>query len=424
MIKRLRRKFVLIMMIIVTAILLAVFVGVLTTTQRNSERMSVMQLRQALEEPHFGRTGPRLGEPAGASAGEEQPLLYPRESGPAGMRIPTLLITIDADGEPDAVINQLHFIGDEDLAPIARLALAAGESTGVLSDYGLRYMYQQTEGGFKIAFADISMERSIQRDLILNSLLLGGSALVLFFIVSILLARWAVRPVQQAWERQRQFVADASHELKTPLTVILSNTDMLAAEQTPSGEKRARRLDNIQAEAQRMKRLVEDLLALAQADSAQVSPVLSRVNMSYIVTDSLLIYEPILYDEGKTLEYQVKEKLELIGDTERLRQLMSILLDNARKYCPAGGKIAVTLGENGRKGMLLSVFNEGEAIPKGELEQIFLRFYRMDEARSNHGGFGLGLSIARGIVQEQGGKIWAESEAGRGNTFLVALPLA
>lgn len=229
--------------------------------------------------------------------------------------------------------------------------------------------------------------------------------------------------MEVAWEQQRQFIADASHELKTPLTVILSNADMLSEEKSLGERKNIRRVEHINAEAVRMKQLVEDMLILAKSDSSEKAEILNPVDFSYLVESAVLMYEPIIYDEGKSLSYELADNLSVLGDGSRLQQMVHILLDNARKYSSAKGAINVCLTKAENKGLLLEVRNEGIPIPKEDLQKIFLRFYRRDESRSEHGSFGLGLSIAQSIAHDSKGKIWAESDGKSTNSFYIALPL-
>lgn len=413
MIQKLRRKFVLIVMAVVSLILLAIFFTMLLTTQKNNERMSVGLLRQALNAGSF----PDGGQPFGGGKPDRAEGLTPRT------RLPVLVVEIDREGKVTALLNQLHFVEEDEIAPISALALDRAESVGTLRSYGLRYLREATETGVRIAFADISVEREMLQTQIANSLLIGGSAMLAFFLLSLLLARWAVGPVEAAWEGQRQFIANASHELKTPLTVILSNADMLRTEEA-AGDKNARRVEHIHAEAVRMRRLVEDMLMLAQADSKEKTEIHEIVDFSYLTKSAVLMYEPMIYDEGKRLTYEIEDGLSVRGDPAQLQQVLHILLDNARKYSPPGLPIRLRLSRAEHKSLLLAVSNAGDPIPKEERERIFLRFYRRDEARSEHGSFGLGLSIARSIVDAHHGRIWADSDEESGNRFSVSLPLA
>lgn len=411
MIKKLRRKFVIILMSIVTLIIAAVIMMVFITVRINIERSTMMVLNQELEDRRFfSDVQPSPDE------GKKIVRIY------SDLRMPTLVLNIDGDGKISVAKNQIHFIEDAQIQEIVSLALAGKTEAGVLNNYRLRYLVKDYDDQIRIAFCDTSMERNMTTFLVLNSLLIGGIALLVFFVISIFLSRWAVRPVEAAWERQRQFVADASHELKTPLTVILSNADMIIANQPAFEEKNVRRMDHIKAESIRMKHLVEDMLTLARADSMNVSAVFSDVNFSDLVTNTILMFEAAIYDGGKRLEYEIQDDQHVLGAPEKLRQLIGILLDNAQKFCSDNGLILVTLAEYGKKSVCLTVENEGEPIPQEELALIFQRFYRIDKARSNNGGFGLGLSIAQNITLEHKGKIWAELDE-KGNVFKIVLPL-
>ena len=415
MIQKLRRKLVLIVMSVVAIILLAIFVTMLLTTQKNNERMSIGALHQALNMRSF----PRDMKP---------PLVDSRPSPSQGsasqMRLPVLIIEIDEAGNISPISNQLHFIEESDVAPIVELASNKAESMGILSNYALRYLRDNTESGTRIAFIDISMEQEIFKTQIANSLFVGGLAILCFFILSLFLARWAVRPVEVAWKQQKQFIADASHELKTPLTVILSNADMPCAEKSLGEDKNIRRIEHIHAEAVRMKQLVEDMLILAKSDNIEKTEIHYLVDFSYLVKSAVLMYEPIIYDEGKRLSYEIEDNLSVFGDASRLQQMIHILLDNARKYSSAYGAIRVCLSKMEHKGLLLKVSNEGTPIPREDLQKIFLRFYRRDGSRSGHGSFGLGLSIAQSIVHGHKGKIWADSNGKSNNSLYVTLPLS
>ncbi len=411
MIKRLRYKFVLIVMAVVTLILLGILFTMLVTTQKNNERMSSSILYRALDMRSLpgGSKHPFGSNPS------------PSESAALNMRVPVLVVQIE-NGSIHVAFNLLYFIKEDDIESIAALASGASDNMGVLKEYKLRYLRVPTETGFRIAFTDISMEQEMSRSQFINSLLIGGAAMVVFFFLSLFLAHWAVRPVESAWEQQKQFIANASHELKTPLTVILSNADMLRTGNSFEDDKNTSRLEHIHAEAVRMKQLVEDMLTLARSDSAQSEQIHCVVDFSYVVKSAVLMYEPIIYDEGKKLSFEIMDNLSVIGDTTRLEQVMHILMDNACKYSIPGGAIRIDLSKAEHKKLILKVSNEGAPIPQDELERIFLRFYRRNESRSEHGSFGLGLSIAKSIVSEHKGRIWAESDE-KQNSFYVSLPL-
>lgn len=430
MIQKLRRKFVAIVMGAAAAILLTVFAVLVISTETGMIRQSEAMLETALEidqrggdrtdrdTPRFEEFEPPEGEPVpdGKPGFGEQ-----RGPGKLGQRQPYFLVLVKPDGTVDLGSRAevlLTDFGTEELEELAREVASRQEDSGGLSAYRLRYAKREKPEGVLIAFADTSAEFRNLAELIKNSLIIGALTLLVFFGAGILLANWAVRPVETAWNQQKQFVADASHELKTPLTVILSNADMIL---THPGENPGRWAQNILAEAQHMKGLTQDLLSLAQSENSANSPVMETVDFSYLVTDSVLSFEPAAFEQGHELLHEEEPGLLVTGNASGLSQLCGILLDNALKYSVPGGAVKVSLKGSGKL-IRLSVSNEGEPIPPEDLTRIFERFYRSDPAR--HGeGYGLGLAIARRITEQHRGKICAESNEGI-NTFTVTLPSA
>ena len=206
--------------------------------------------------------------------------------------------------------------------------------------------------------------------------------------------------------------------------MVLSNVDMLREYGEEQNERERRWMDNVRASSLQMKELVEEMLTLARSDNlSQRDQVRERVNFSDLVTDCALMFEPVVFESGRVLEEAVGEELYVTGDPGKLKRLVDVLLDNARKYAAPGGRIQVTLVPEGSKRVRLSVNNQGDPIPADQLNRIFERFYRSDPARTT-GGFGLGLAIAREIAREHRGKLWAESDPKTGNTFLFSLPRA
>ena len=402
MIKKLRRKFILVIMSVVTVLMIVAFVSVLAVTSRNMHRQTDFVLDNAL---------------AGLSK-------VPPPDNPAGHSMPSLTVITDKNGEIVAMTNQIFNLPDSAIADITNQALVTKGRSDLLLDYSLRFLLQETtSGSVQLAFVDVSMEKNMIENLLLNSALIGVSTLLAFFGASVFLSRWIVRPVEKAWNRQRQFVSDASHELKTPLTVVLSNVEMLSGDERLEDEKTRLRLDNILEESRHMKVLMDNLLQLARSDSVNLTASFKSVEFSALVNNAVLIFEPIVYDTGKRFEYNLEDQLFVTGDAIQLRQLTEILLDNACKYATPGSLITVALKKNtGKNEVCLEVTNDSETIPEEELPLVFERFYRRDKARSS-GGYGLGLSIAENIVREHGGKISAKSDDGR-TSFSVLLPAA
>jgi two-component system sensor histidine kinase CiaH len=414
MIRRLRHRFVSIVMAVVTLILVATFLTILITTQRNNVKTSTQLLYQAVRRPI-----PIMIEPP---LPDDLPLPRP-PSIPVPDRRPVLILSLRKDGAINVVTNQLHFISDVEVESIVQQVISHDDELSVLQNQRLRCLREDTDDGVIVACADISQEQQMLRSLVVSSLGIGSLALVIFFILSIKLAHWAVHPIQVAWEQQEQFITNASHELKTPLTVILTNAELLGNDVAATDAKNARRIEHIQVEASRMKHLIEAMLTLARLDNT-LPYSHTKTDWSYIVKSAVLMHEDIIYTAGKQLLYDIEDQLYIQGDERQLNQVVEILLDNACKYTAANGVVSVSLCRGEHKTALLTVSNSSEPIPKEELANIFLRFYRRDKARGTHGSFGLGLAIAQKIVEEHKGRIWADSDGQSTNYFYVLLPLS
>ena len=412
MIRQLRKKLVLINMSLVLVVLLAVFTGLCFYTANNQQQDALRGLTSLLQ--RHGEDAPKLdiGKLKDAKDGFAQK---------SNDFLAGFVLSVDSAGT--ASIESVHAadITDETAQTLAQAALDSNQNSGLIRAYSLRYMISTDSGGTRIAFIDARGDIASMTQLVISSLLIGALALLAFFFVSLLLANLALKPVETAWNRQKQFVADASHELKTPLTVILANQKILLAHPEQTVEQERQWIENTQSEGERMKSLVEDLLFLAKSDDSANKETLADVNLSDVVHGSILSFASLAFESGITLNDTVQPDISLTGNETKLRRLCGILLDNALKYVNARGTVNVDhRTENGNA--LLRVQNTGTPIPPEELPHLFERFYRVDRARSA-GGYGLGLSIAQSIVRAHAGKISVTSCDEAGTTFLVTLPL-
>ena len=348
---------------------------------------------------------------------------HPRPGELSGQaQLPYFYVSVNSFGELSATFSGYYDLTDTDaLQEIISLTLSDPAQSGVLKDCGLRFLKRTTPFGQSIVFADMSSELATMGSLVKNCVIIGIASFIAFLGLSFLLARWAVKPVESAWNQQRQFVSDASHELKTPLTVILTNAELLQ-QGGYAEEDREKFVSSILTMSHQMRGLVESLLELARVDNGGQNMVFSRLNYSELVTDALLPFEPVYFEKGLLLESEVAEGVFVKGSAQHLKQVLDILLDNASKYAAPDSTVQVTLRTQGAH-CLLSAANPGEEISKEDLKNIFKRFYRVDKARSMNHSYGLGLAIAEGIIHRHNGKIWAESGGGI-NTFFVQLPLA
>lgn len=245
------------------------------------------------------------------------------------------------------------------------------------------------------------------------TLVFGSVALVLLFFVSLHLADRIVRPLEESYQKQKQFISDASHELKTPIASVSANVELLERELGQS-----RWLSNIRTDNQRMGELVRELLELARTENTR--PQMENLDFSRLVTGSILAFEVLAFEKERKLKSQIQDKLLVKGNPEQLERLVNILLDNALEYSPAHSQVQVIL-KSERNRVLLSVTNQGQEIPEEIRKNLFERFYRVDESRQgDKGHYGLGLSIAKNIVTAHQGRIGVD--CCRGNvTFTVSL---
>ena len=280
-----------------------------------------------------------------------------------------------------------------------------------------------------LAFADMG-SASGWRALAATLAVVEVAALAVFLVISLFFSRWALRPVARVWTQQRRFVADASHDLKTPLTVILANTSIALEHPERSVASQSQWLESTQHEAEAMQGLVGDLLTLAKMDEEEAAaqsgaarPALEEVDLSDVIEGEVLQFESVAFERGVKLESQVEPGIKLRGNEQRLRRLAGTLIDNACKYVDDGGAVDVALSRAGKQAKL-EVRNTGAPISPEDLPHVFDRFYRADKARTGGaGGHGLGLAIARAIAEEHGGTLTASSTQAEGTAFTATLPL-
>ena len=399
MIRKLQVKFVIINMTMITVMLCVIFGLVYNFTRNNLETESISMMKTIAAEPF------RLGRPNEPSS---------------DLRLPYFTLQLGMRGELISTGGGYYDLSDKEfLKDLIDESVGSPQETGVLEEHNLRFCRVATPRGTVLVFADMSSENTTLDNLIKTSALIGAFSFLVFLCISVFLSRWAVRPVAAAWLRQKQFVADASHELKTPLTVIMTNAELLQGEEYNDTERR-QFSKGILLMSQQMKLLVENMLELARSDAEQSRQQMQPVDFSKLVLDSAISFEGVFVENGLTLESNVEPEITMQGNEQALQQVVDILLDNAQKYSYLGGQTMVRLYSVGANKCQLKVSNPGAEIPAEDLKKIFQRFYRMDKARSRDGSFGLGLSIAESIITQHEGRIWAESKDGV-NTFIVEL---
>lgn len=398
MIRRLRIKFVCIVMTIAMLMVGGILGVAIYFTANNMQMQSIAMMRT------IGSSPVQLGDP--------------RKPTEDGVRLPFFVAQISEAGKLISVDGSYYDLSDEDyVQQIVDAALASGAEFGVLEGHDLRFLLSFSPRGRVIVFSDTVTETSMLRGMAYSSLLIFLMAMLVFFGISVLLSRWVTRPVEKAWNQQRQFVADASHELKTPLAIIMTGAELLQ-----NGENAQEHAANVLNTTYQMRSLVENLLDMARIDNGAVRHGKRLIDFSQLVSDAALSFRLLYEKQEMALSCIVAEELYINGSEQHLYQVMDVLLDNGLKYAAPCSTVEVRMTKTGRY-CLLTVFSAGTPLTKADLKNIFKRFYRADQARALNGSYGLGLAIAESVVEAHRGRIWAESKE-NGNTFFVQLPLA
>ncbi len=346
-----------------------------------------------------------------------------------GSFIPVYSVTVNSNLTIVGTSSSSVSMSDELATQAISAAVNSGRESGQLNNLNLFYKLKKVGGVTHIAFTDSASLFNTLYSTIFTSAVIGIIALLFVFFVALLLARLALRPVQEAWVKQRRFVADASHELKTPLTVILANTEIVRENPESSVAEQDKWLAGTLEESRKMEELIQDLLMMAQTESdalveSYARAIEERVNLSDLVATNAMQFEAVAFEQHVTMNYDnIEPDLWVKGVPAYLERLVRILIDNACKYAGSPGEITLSLVSRG-KDAVLTVENSGETICPEDLPHVFDRFFRADTARSDDHGHGLGLSIAKNIVDAGKGTICVTSEPGASTVFTVELPLA
>lgn len=392
MLKTLRRKFVVTAMAAVTVLLLVLLGGINGLNWWLNSRDTDMLLRALAEGEGTlrpGRDGPGL--------------FMPPLDDDAEMSAVYFLVRLNTEGEAVyADVSRIASVTEDEAETMAEAV--AGESSG--RDGRFKYVVTPSRDGrgSVAVFLDVSDNSRAMLTVAVLSLLGGAACWLAALLAVALLSRSATRPVAESMERQKRFITDAGHELKTPLAIIRANADAL---ELHSGESRWSR--NIKRQTERMDELVKSLLTLARLDeSAEKEPVVTRFSLSAVVADAAAQYAEPAEAAGLCLETDIEPDIELDGSPDAAAQLADILLDNAVKYSEPVGKIELSLRHEGGHSTL-RVRNRCQEPPK-EPERLFDRFYRGDAARTqSSGGTGLGLSIAKALAESTSAKLSAKT---------------
>lgn len=324
------------------------------------------------------------------------------------------------DGTIKAInTGKIAAISTESASSYASSLYKKNRTKGYIDCY--KYMAQtktDSSGDSYILYVFLDCERELNtfRSFLLASLGISLAGLLVFFGLVFFFSKRMVQPIAESYEKQKRFITDASHEIKTPLTIIDANTEVIEMmegenEWTKSTRKQIRRLAS----------LTENLVFLSRMDEESTQLEMTDFSLSDAVLDTASSFTAVAASLGKTLEISVKPNISLHGDEKTIRQLVSLLVDNALKYSNDGGTIRIDLRTNGRN-RLLTVWNSVDSIKTENLDCLFDRFYRTDASRNSEtGGFGIGLSVAQRIAAAHKGHISAKSEDGSSILFTVSL---
>lgn len=322
-------------------------------------------------------------------------------------------VIIDKNDKPDIQVNNT-FLTNKEVKEVSKDLLNRGKKSWKWYDY-IYSLKEKKDGTWQLVFIDFSSySASYAQVFLVTVYVIFG--LLLLTGVSIYLSRFIVQPAQAAIDREKQFVSDASHELKTPIASIRANAQVLQNQIAPN-----RYLNHILSETKRMEHLIQELLGLSKLDDKDGREHFEKVNLSSICQEMILSYESLAYEEGKLIEDQIAENIEILGQESQLKQLVTILLDNAIKHSLDNGKITVELLQE-KKTALLRVSNPSLVYPDEVLKNLFERFYQAEDSRNSSSSFGLGLAIAKAIVEKHKGSITV-SQSDDQLTFEVQLPL-
>lgn len=405
MLKKLKNKFILINMLTVGIVLLIIVLSITIITYRqkiSNAEMSVMD--KIIFYP----------------MNDKEPPKNPKEDIRRIGRAYTIQAFIDKNGEVVTFANYLGGYDADEFVELIKKLDSISEDKG--RALGVIYAKQKTSmPDFEkcIVIAPLSeINRETQGAFFIGLSIVLGS-MCIFYFISRKLADVAIKPTEKAWKQQKRFIADVSHDLKTPLTVIMANNDIILSHQNSTIADQEKWLESTKAECEHMQSLVNKMLELARSESLVSAIKLENTNISELTEKIALQLEPVAYEGNVEIVSQITPNIIVKSNGEELTRLIYILVDNGIKYAKEGSKVTISLSAN-KKSVVLSVNNKGKVIPPEELSHIFDRFYRADSARAK-GGFGLGLSIAKNIATALNGEISVTSNEENGTTFTFRL---
>ncbi len=317
----------------------------------------------------------------------------------------------------DTETSRIHSVNKTEAVQFAEKAIDKKDHTGFIGDY--RYATKLEYNGYRIVFLDCGRKLDAYNSFLYTSILMAVGGLVVAFFFIFFFAGRIIKPIAESYDKQKRFITDAGHEIKTPLTIINANLDLLEAE---LGENES--LSDIASQTERLKTLTNDLVLLARMEEAETSMQKIEFPISEVATETVMPFKNVALQQGKEFVCNIQPMLTLKGNDKAVIQLINILMDNAFKYSPEGGTVAFNLTKQ-NKVIYIHIFNTTEDyVDKRQIGQVFERFYRTDASRNSEtGGSGIGLSVAQAIVNAHSGKIQAWTQDGYSFQISAAFPI-
>jgi len=433
--KRLRNRFLILNLVLITVMMLIAFASIYLVTYSNVQSDIKMNLSRISDFGHKLDKNPGLSQirPDATQPAPVENMQPPTENMEPPIdstvssteRSVSFTITTDLQWNKTS-LTSLFDMDNEFYENAKNTAVSQNKDTGRFKLDGDHWAYQIKPffNGYKIVFLYITDQQAILTNLIYTFIIVALIMFILIYLISRFFANSSIMPIKAAFDKQKQFIADASHELKTPLSVINTNVDVLLVNGEDTINKQSKWLHYIKSESERMAKLTNDLLYLTQVDYSDVKTIHAGFNLSETVENVILTMEAVIFEHNISLHYEIEPNLITRGNCEEIHEVVMILLDNALKYTNVNGSVTIALKKR-HNDIVLSVTNTGEGIPEEHLEKIFDRFYRTDKSRSRKlGGYGLGLAIAKAIIEQHKGRIYAKSILNEKTTFYVEMPLA
>ncbi len=407
MLKKIQRRFILAAMAAFGTVMLLIIVGINAANYYRTTSMQDRLVEALFSHEQNVTAKPRAPRPP---VGD-----MPGRDPEAAFMIRFFTVHCNADGRVREVLRDYISSVDEETAKTyVQDVLSKGRERGYYKDY--RYLVSRSENGISVLFLNTAIQMQSMRSLFWVSLLTGVGSLLLVFVLVMLFSRRAIRPYMKNIERQKQFITDAGHELKTPITSIATSADIAAMEH--EGDEW---IENIRKQAARLTKLVGDMVVLSRLDEETPFPEKGRFSVSEAAWETAEPFAVLAKANGKNFSQSIEDNISFLGDRSAIQRMISILLDNAVRYSDDGGEIQMRIYRRRGK-VCIEVSNTCGLPDVSDLDRLFDRFYRLDESRSAEtGGTGIGLSMVRAIAETHGGRATVESVDGKEICFRVVL---